>query len=560
MLRAAPAITILVLLAPVLFGLSATLLPAFGYLPVLGGTGFSLAPFEQLLALPGLLRSSLLSLFAGLVTTLVSVIVVGGFVASWSHTRVFRSLQHLLSPLLSVPHAAAAFGLAFLLAPSGWLMRVVSPELTGFTRPPDWLIVNDPVGITMMAGLVAKELPFLFLVTLAALPQAAPRGKTAIAASLGYGRIAGFLHTVWPQLYPQIRLAVFAVLAYATSVVDVAIILGPTQPAPLSARLVQMMNDPDLSLRFMASAGAVLQLAITLGALAIWLLLERLGGGALSRLAATGWRFGADQAARLLFAGLVVVSAMAIFAGLFVLALWSVAGNWQFPDALPESLTLRTWERQLSMLGRPVLVTLLVGLLSTLVALVLAVACLEREARTGNTGGNRALLFLYAPLLVPQIAFVFGLQLFFLASGLNAGFVALAMVHLVFVLPYVFLSLSDPWRALDVRYLKVARSLGVAPNHIFWRIKLPILLRPLLAAAAVGFAVSVSLYLPTLLIGAGRWPTLATEAVALSSGGDRRIIGVYAFVQLVLPGLGFALATLVPAILHARRRDMSGAS
>lgn len=560
MLRAAPALTISVLLAPVAFGLLATLLPAFGYLPALGGNGFSLAPFGQLFQTPGLLRSSFLSLATGLITTLVAVIVVAGFVAGWSHTRVFRRLQHLLSPLLSVPHAAAAFGLAFLLAPSGWLMRVASPELTGFTRPPDWLIVNDPLGLTMMAGLIAKELPFLFLVTLAALPQIAPRGRMAIAASLGYGRIAGFLHVVWPQLYPQIRLAVFAVLAYATSVVDVAVILGPTQPAPLSVRLVHFMNDPDLSLRFMASAGAILQLAITVGALGLWLLLERLAGASMRWLATTGQRFSSDNAVRLLLAGIVVVSAMTMFVGLSILALWSIAGNWQFPDALPQSLTLRTWERQLPMLGKPVAVTLAAGMVSTLVALVLAIACLEREARTGKTGGNRALLFLYVPLLVPQIAFVFGLQLFFLATGLNAGFAALSLTHLVFVLPYVFLSLSDPWRALDGRYLQVARSLGATPNRIFWSIRLPMLLRPVLAAAAVGFAVSVSLYLPTLLIGAGRWPTLATEAVALSSGGDRRIIGVYAFVQLVLPALCFALATLVPAIIHAGRRDMQGVS
>ena len=57
------------------------------------------------------------------------------------------------------------------------------------------------------------------------------------------------------------------------------------------------------------------------------------------------------------------------------------------------------------------------------------------------------------------------------------------------------------------------------------------LLRAILTAAAVGFAVSVGHYLPTLLIGAGRMTTITTEAVALASGGDRRVIGVYAFLQ-----------------------------
>ncbi len=46
-----------------------------------------------------------------------------------------------------------------------------------------------------------------------------------------------------------------------------------------------------------------------------------------------------------------------------------------------------------------------------------------------------------------------------------------------------------------------------------------------LTALAVGFAVSIGQYLPTLLLGWGRVPTITTEAVALSSGGDRRIDG-----------------------------------
>ena len=75
-------------------------------------------------------------------------------------------------------------------------------------------------------------------------------------------------------------------------------------------------------------------------------------------------------------------------------------------------------------------------------------------------------------------------------------------------------------------------------------------------AMAVGFAVSVGLYLPTLLIGGGRWPTVTTEAVALAAGGDRRVIGATALIQALLPFVGFAAALLVPAFLFRNRRAM----
>ena len=556
MLRYAPHLAIALLSGPIIFGLLATLLPAFGYFPALGGNELTIGHFGTLLAQPGLWRSAWISLSAGLITTLVSLALVVAFFAAWSNTRFFARVQHLVSPLLSIPHAAAAFGFAFMIAPSGWIMRLVSPELIGLTRPPDIQILNDPWGFAMMAGLVIKEVPFLFLVMLAALPQVRPLAHQKVATGLGYGRMAGFLMVLGPPLYRQMRLAVFAVIAYASSVVDVALILGPTNPAPLAVRLVDWMNDPDLTRRFMASAGAVLQFLLTALALLIWLALERLGGVVMQRLAASGRRYSRDRAARLAAGSAMMLAAGLVLAGLGVLAIWSFAGYWAFPDALPSSWTMKTWSRHLDAVGMPLAVTVEIALAATLIAIIVTLACLERETRLGRGGGSRALGILYLPLLVPQPAFLFGLQMLFLAAGLNGWFWAVVMVHLVFVLPYVFLSLSDPWRALDDRYAKLAASLGAPVNRIFWRIRLPMLLRAVLAAAAIGFAVSIGQYLPTLLIGAGRWPTLTTEAVGLASGGDRRVIGVYAFLQMALPFAGFLVATLVPALLFVRRKGM----
>ncbi|WP_394888756.1 ABC transporter permease [Mesorhizobium sp. AaZ16] len=554
--RLGPPLAVAVLAGPILFGLAGTILPAFGYLPALDGTGFTLAHIENLLAQPGILMSVLISLAAGLITTAVSLGVVMLFIAGWAGTRIFSRIQHLVSPLLSVPHAAAAFGLAFLIAPSGMIARMLSPWLTGWERPPDLLIVNDPLGLSMTAGLIVKEIPFLLLIALAALPQVDLPRTRALAASLGYGRIAGFLHGVWPPLYRQMRLAVFAVIAFATSVVDVAAILGPTTPAPLAVRLVGWMNDPELSMRFFASAGALLQLGVTAAALLIWIALERLGAAILRRLRRSGLRFRGDMWLRQGALAAMVAAALTVLAGLATLAIWSFAGLWQFPDAVPETLTAKNWIKTAPRLAGPLSVTLGVAALSTALAIALTLLCLIRENETGRIAGRWALLFLYLPLLVPQAAFLFGLQLLFVFTGSVASLPALVLAHLTFVMPYVFLSLSDPWRAYDRRYEAVAAGLGKSRSATLLRVRLPMLSRAILVAAAVGFAVSVGQYLPTLLIGAGRLETITTEAVALASGGNRRVIGVYAFLQMLLPAAGFAVATLIPALVFRNRRAM----
>ena len=200
--------------------------------------------------------------------------------------------------------------------------------------------------------------------------------------------------------------------------------------------------------------------------------------------------------------------------------------------------------------------TLIIASVSTLIALLFTLACLEAEERHGLKPSTRALWLLYVPLIVPQIAFLTGLQTLAIFTGVDGNRTAVIAMHIIFVLPYVFLSLADPFRAWDARYGHVARALGASCDGVLWRVRLPMLLRPILTAAAVGFAVSIGQFLPTLLAGAGRVQTLTTEAVALASGGDRRVISVYALTQTAVAFLPFAIALILPAIVWRNRKGL----
>ena len=376
--------------------------------------------------------------------------------------------------------------------------------------------------------------------------------------ALGYGRLAGFFHVLWPQLYRQVRFAVFAVLAFSATAVDVAIILGPSTPSTLSVQLVRWMNDPDLDMRLTASAGAVVQLGLVLLLFIVWFGLERVLATYRKFLAAAGLRLALDGVltASLRFAGWLLT--FLTLGGLLLLALWSVAALWPFPDALPESYTLKAWIRVLPAVMQPMATTFEIGIACAFIATLLCILCLASSSAAKHWSPllNASLAL---PLIVPQTAFLFGLQIAAIKSGIGYGIAALVLVHLVFVMPYVFLSLSQAWRSLDPRYAHVAHGLGKSRTETLLRIELPLLLRPVLTAFAVGFAVSAGLYLPTLLIGAGRLPTITTEAVALASGANRRTIGVYAFLQAILPFTGFVLAFALPAWLFRHRAGMKGA-
>jgi len=320
--------------------------------------------------------------------------------------------------------------------------------------------------------------------------------------------------------------------------------------------IVRWISDPHLDLFLPATAAGLLLFALVVVSIGVW----RLGEIAIAHLA-RDWLTNGERGSRGAIRNSTARAMLALLFGLAIaaliaLAVWSFTLSWRFPDALPDRWTNANWLREAPSLAAPATTTLFVALCATAIAILLSVLCLENEIRTGKRA-TKALALLYAPLLIPQVSFLIGAQTLLVRLNLDGGFVALVWAHLLFVLPYVFLALADPWRALDPRYARIAACLGASPLRVFFAVKIPLLLRPLMVAAAIGFAVSAALYLPTLFAGSGRWTSLTTEAVTLASGGDRRVLGVYAFTQAALPLIVYAMALALPAFLYRNRKGMA---
>jgi putative thiamine transport system permease protein len=550
-----PPLTLLVFLGPIAAGLLGTVLPAFGYLPALGGERLSLEPWHQLASAPGLGRALRATLISGFLSTVLALALTVLVFAAGHGTLALGRVKRAMTPLLAVPHLATAVGLAFLIAPSGWLARLAAPW-AGWRTPPDVAVVQDSLGLALALGLILKETPFLVLMTFGALGQARADDHLRLARTLGYGPVQAWLKVVLPLVYAQIRLPVYAVLAYSLSVVDMAIVLGPTTPPPLAPLVLRWFNDPDLSMRFQAAAGACLQLVLVALAIGLWRIAESVFGWLARPWLCGGGRGGSGFLPGVAaWIGLVLLFGLSL-GSLLGLATWSLAGRWRFPERWPEQLSAEPWLEHAGRLLGPAWTTLVAGAISALVALALVTGCLENESRRQRPPGLGALTLLYLPLLAPQIGFLFGVQVLLVWARLDGSWLGLIWSHLLFVLPYVFLALADPYRSLDPRYARSALALGKPPWLVWTRIKLVMLLRPLLVALAVGFAVSVAQYLPTLFAGGGRFATLTTEALGLSAGGDRRVVGQLALMLAALPLLGFGIALAVPAWRFRRRRAM----
>ena len=554
-----------VLGAPLLLGSALALAPAFTQPSLVanstGQTGQLIPPaFLTLLSTPGIATSAITSLVSGLLTPAISLAIVFLFLAATQGNRIGNAIAKLSAPVLAIPHAAAAFALALLLAPSGVASRVIA-SLLGWDLPPDYLFINDPNGLALILGLVLKEAPFLLLISLAALPSLGAPRRVALARTLGYKPTTAWLLTVAPVLYPLVRLPLFAVIVFASSAVDVALILGPSLPPTLSVRLLEWFVAPEIESRQLASAAALLQLVVSLSALGIWLLFERVVARAFAPLAARGAsrlsarRVTYDTALTALGNALLPLSLAFILMGIGALMLTSVGTEWRYPALVPSVWSTQQWTSALSEWRAPLFNATMIALLSVTAALALSLFTLEAQARS-SVSTARIATFLYLPLLVPQVVFISGIAVLAERALLPPSLTLVAAGHFLFVLPYVYLTLQGGYARFDTRWLMLAKTLGASNTVCFWRIRLPLLSSQLVTAVMLGLAISLSLYLPTQILGAGRIPTLTTEAIALVSSGNRSTIGTRALLQSALPTLCFMLALVLPRLIWSRRKGM----
>ncbi|AWV45033.1 hypothetical protein CD201_10905 [Hafnia alvei] len=502
-------------------------------------------PWTLLLQWPGLMRSVGLSLWSAIAATLISLWLALAL-CSQVIQRASCTARAISSAILAMPHIALATGLILLLSPSGWLLRLISPTFTGFVRPPDWPIVNDPYALSLILLLVIKETPFLFLMAFNIAGRIDVARQMQAANALGYHSEKAWWLLLVPQILVALRLPLFCVLAFGLSTVDIAILLGPQQPTTLALLVWQWISEPSMGHQSLAAAGTLLLIVITLASFGAWRYAEK------SWLTYCRNAYGQRRSTwRMPLTPLWAMGIVLTLGAYAVLFVWSVAWRWPFSSTFPLQWSYDYWLTSVHQLSTPIINSLLIASVANLLGLLLCVGFLEWQFYTRR---NTNLWFLLAPLLTPQISLIFGLQ--HMAAWLDViGLLpSVIFAHMVFIVPYFFLSLSGTWQTFDPRLIYTAQSLGKSPWTCFWRIKIPLLSKPLALSVALGFAVSIGLYLPTLGLGAGRFPTLATETVAYASGIDRRMAAVAALWQTFIPLLVYGIALFLPFILTRNKK------
>ncbi|GAA1085192.1 ABC transporter permease [Nocardiopsis composta] len=219
----------------------------------------------------------------------------------------------------------------------------------------------------------------------------------------------------------------------------------------------------------------------------------------------------------------------------------SFAGSWS--GALPSSWTLDNYAaagrgESLQALNAS-LVTAAVASSAALAAGTWAALAAQRLGRRARTVVDAVFML---PVAVPSVVVGLALLVAFSAPPLllNGTRWIVMLAHAVLVTAFAYQSLSAALARLDPAYEQAAAGLGGRPGYVLWKVKLPLLLPSLGAAAGLCFALSMGELSATMMLYPPDWLPLPVRIFASTDRG-----ALYTGAALAVLLMAATLAALV---------------
>jgi spermidine/putrescine transport system permease protein len=194
--------------------------------------------------------------------------------------------------------------------------------------------------------------------------------------------------------------------------------------------------------------------------------------------------------------------------------------------------------------------SLRIGVLSTIVALVLGTLVAFGLSRYRFRGRGPTNLLIFFPMATPEV--VMGsslLALFVNATILPLGFWTILIAHIMFLLSFVVVTVKARLASLDPRLEQAAMDLYADERTTFWKITFPLALPGIAAAALLAFALSFDDFIITNFNAGSRvtFPMFVWGAAQRGVPPQVNVVGAAMFL--------LALLVVVGGQLYGRRRN-----
>ncbi|MCB5279173.1 MAG: ABC transporter permease [Candidatus Cloacimonetes bacterium] len=152
--------------------------------------------------------------------------------------------------------------------------------------------------------------------------------------------------------------------------------------------------------------------------------------------------------------------------------------------------------------------TMLIAGLSTLISTTLGILTALGLENKGFSGRRGLIALIYTPLMIPDILMGVSLALLFNFTRVNTGMFTVLIAHITFCISYTVIVIQSRLEDFDHSLVEAAQDLGAKPFYIFWKIKFPLMMPGIVAAALLAFTLSIDDFIITFFTSGRGFDTL----------------------------------------------------
>lgn len=141
--------------------------------------------------------------------------------------------------------------------------------------------------------------------------------------------------------------------------------------------------------------------------------------------------------------------------------------------------------------------TLLIGVLSTLFSTILGIVTALALENRRFAGRKLMSAMIFIPLVMPDILMGISLALLFSFLRFQTGFLTVLIAHITFCLSYTVIVIQSRLADFDYGLEEAAMDLGADKWQVFFKIKFPLLMPGIIAAALLAFTLSIDDFIIT---------------------------------------------------------------
>ena len=141
--------------------------------------------------------------------------------------------------------------------------------------------------------------------------------------------------------------------------------------------------------------------------------------------------------------------------------------------------------------------TLSIALLSTFISTGLGTLAALGLENLRFTGRKLMTGLVYIPLIMPDILMGVSLALLFSFLQVQTGMLTVLIAHVTFCTSYTIIVIQSRLEGFDNSLVEAAMDLGAKPWQTFWKVKFPLMLPGIMAAALLAFTLSIDDFIIT---------------------------------------------------------------